>query len=200
MYSIDRLKVDEYLDQLASPCFPGPACGSAAATVAAMAAALLEMSYAVTMQKDEQKSDLVPSLKDASAIRKHCLNLATEDMQAYAEVVRAAKTKQELPGQYEAGMQKATDTLAAIVANCQAMLKLIESLVDICYVKVLGDLGGSAYLAAAAAAAAKQGVQVNLGLVQDELYKENVLNFVLESYRNSSAAKERIIAAIAERS
>jgi len=121
-------------------------------------------------------------------------------MKAYAEVVSAAKAKQELPDRYEVGMQKATDTLAAIVSNCQALLKLIESLVEISYVKVLGDLGGSAHLAEAAAAAAKQGVQVNLGLVQDELYKKNVLTAVLESYKNSSAAKERIIAAIAGRS
>jgi len=143
---------------------------------------------------------LAPSLKEAAAIRKHCLYLATEDMKAYAEVVSAAKAKQELPDRYEVGMQKATDTLAAIVSNCQALLKLIESLVEISYVKVLGDLGGSAHLAEAAAAAAKQGVQVNLGLVQDELYKKNVLTAVLESYKNSSAAKERIIAAIAGRS
>lgn len=198
MYTIDNLTVHEYLEKMAEPSFPGPAAGSAAATTAAMAAALLEMACEVTMKKDEQKRNLAKTLKDIQDIRKHCLALATEDMKAYAEVVKATKSKKEFPEEYEVAMQKATDPLVAIVKNCNLILTEIEQVAKVCFVKVLGDLTGSAYMAEAAAAAAKGGVEVNLHLLHDEQYKENVLKVVGESYRNCYETKGRIIATIAE--
>jgi len=194
LYSIDSLTVSEYLEKLAAPNFPGPASGSAAATVAAMAAALLEMSCQVTMNKDEQQRNLPKFLKTIEVIRKNCLYLATEDMKAYAEVVRATKSKKEFPDEYEVAMKNATEPLVSIVKNCDSILVRIEQVVSTCYIKVLGDLGGSAYMAEAAAAAAKQGVEVNLKLLYDKSYKKNVLNSVRESYRHCSETKDRIVA------
>lgn len=190
------MTVNEYLEKLAAPNFPGPASGSAAATVAAIAAALLEMSCKVTINKDEQKRNLMKPLKNIEAIRKHCLSLATEDMKAFAEVIRTTKSKKESPDEYEAALKNATETLVAIVKNCDSILTQIERLVNTCYIKVLGDLAGSAYIAEAAAAASKQGVEFNLQLLHDEHYKKNVLSFVRESYRNISQTKDRIVAAI----
>jgi formiminotetrahydrofolate cyclodeaminase len=195
--SIENLTVNEYLKKLAAPNFPGPASGSAAATAAAMAAALLEMSCEVTLNKDEQKSNLKECLKNAAAIRNHCLFLATEDMQAYAEVVKAAKLKKEFPEEYEIAMKNATDTLLSIVKNCESLLTQIEQAACICYIKVLGDLGGGAFLAEAAAAAAKQGVEINIHLLKDDDYKKNALESVRQSYKNCSETKDRIVATMA---
>ncbi|MDP4128023.1 MAG: cyclodeaminase/cyclohydrolase family protein [Bacillota bacterium] len=194
LYSIDNLTVNEYLEKLAEPNFPGPASGSAAATIAAMAAALLEMSCEVTMKKDEQQSNLMETIKDMKEMRKHCLFLATEDMTAYAEVVRAMKAKKESPEKYEEAMKNATDTLVAIVKDSHSILTQIEKVIKTCFIKIWGDLAGSTYMAEAAAAAAKQGVEINLRLLHDERYKEEVQNLVLESYRNCAETKDRIIA------
>lgn len=195
LYSIDSSTVDEYLEKMAAPSFPGPASGCAAATSTAMAAALLEMSLEVTMKKNEQHRNLEESLKDIETIRKRCLILATEDMKAYAEVVKASKSKKEFPDKYQDAMKNAIDPLVSIVKNCELILTQVEHVVNICYIKVLGDLVGSAYMAEAAAGAAKYGVEVNLKLLHDNSYKNDVLNIVRESYRNSSEIKDRIVAA-----
>jgi formiminotetrahydrofolate cyclodeaminase len=183
----------EYLEKLAAPAFPGPASGSAAATMGAMAAALLEMSCRVTIKKDEKKRNLAKALEDIEAIRMDCLVLGTEDMKALNEVIIATKLKKEFPHKYESALKNATDILLSIVKNCEAILNHIEQMVSTCYKPVLGELVGSAYMAEAAAAVAKQGVEVNLQLLQDEYYKENRLNVVRKTYLNISKTKDKIV-------
>lgn len=193
LQNLDNLKVSEFLEQLALPRFPGPAAGSAAAASAAMAAALLEMACLVTMNKDELKRDLQNYIKESKIIRQNCLSLATEDMVAYAEVVKAIKLKREFPVEYEAAMKNATDTLVSLIKECNSILTLIAQMVNTCYKSALGELYTGAYLAAAAAAAAQKATEVNLKLLNDESYKKEVLNFILETCKTISETKERII-------
>ncbi|MDP4086696.1 MAG: cyclodeaminase/cyclohydrolase family protein [Bacillota bacterium] len=191
MERIDYLMVHEYLEKLAEPSFPGPASGSAAATVAAMAAALLEKSCKVTQKKGG--GNIPIDLNEIEEIRHHCLALATEDMKVLAEVVRAAKSRKELPEKYEYAMKSATDTLVSIVSHCEFILRQIEQLLPICNKRVVAELIGGTYMAEAALASAKLGVEVNLHLLQDENYKENVQNTINKDYRNSLETKERIM-------
>lgn len=191
MERIDHLTIHDYLEKLASPSFPGPASGSAAATVAAMAAALLEMSCRVTLQKGVETNP--NSINIIEEIRRQCLDLATEDMMMLTEVIRAAKTKKELPDKYEMAMKNATDTLVSIVKNCEFILTQIEQLIPVCNKKVLGELMGSTYMAEAAATSAKLGVEANLPFLHDEYYKENVLAIICKNYRHCTEAKDRII-------
>jgi formiminotetrahydrofolate cyclodeaminase len=176
---------------MAAASFPSPASGSAAATVAAMALALLEMSCKVTMKKSGE--NLPISLNELGEIRQQCLYLATEDMITLTEVVRAAKSKADFPDRYENAVKKATEPLVAIVENCELILTLIEQLIDNSSKKVLGELAGSAYMAEAAAASAKLGIEINLGLLNDENYKEDVMINILGSYRKGTEAKDRIL-------
>jgi formiminotetrahydrofolate cyclodeaminase len=188
--SIDCLTVHEYLEKLAAPDFPGPASGSAAATVAAMSAALLEMSCKVTMRKGGENIPI--SLKHIEDVRYQCLVLATEDMKTLTEVVKAAKSKAEFPDEYEEAMKNATNTLVSVVKNCEMILTGVEQFIHLSNKRVLGELAGSANMAETAAASAKYGVKVNLSLLQDEFYKEKVWAIVRESFQNSSEMKQRI--------
>lgn len=195
MDKIANLTVNDYLNKLAAPVFPGPAVGSAAATTAAMAAALVEMSYAITLKKDmKQLENLEAFIKELTDIRRLCLAIATEDVLAYGEVVKAAKLKKESPTEFERAMKRATDTLVAIVKNCESILTNIEQVVQTCYEKVLGDLAGSAFLAEAAANTARAGVEVNLQQISDQNYKKGVTASVQKSYKKCLAIKEKIIA------
>ena len=187
---VDCLTVYEYLETLAAPDFPGPASGSAAATVAAMAAALLEMSCKVTISKDGQNIPI--SLNHIANIRKQCLDLATEDVKTLAEVIRATKSKADFPDEYEKAMKNATNTLVSVVKNCEIILTGIESFVHLSNKRVLAELAGSANMAEAASASAKHGVEVNLSLLHDESYKENVRAIIRESTKNSTDTKQRI--------
>ncbi|MBB6447012.1 cyclodeaminase/cyclohydrolase family protein [Bacillus benzoevorans] len=191
MERIDYLLVHEYLEKLADPSFPGPASGSAAATIAAMAAALLEMSCKVTMKNGGGNIPL--ALNEIEVIRQHCLALATEDMEVLAEVVRAAKSRKENPEKYECAIRNATDTLVSLVKNCEFILREIEQLIPVCNKKVVAELIGSTHMAEAALASAKLGVEVNLHLLHDENYKESVQGIMKNSYKNSIEMKERIL-------
>lgn len=186
---IDCLTVHEYLEKLAAPDFPGPASGSAA-TVAAMAAALLEMSCKVTIRKGGENIPI--SLKHIEDVRNQCLALATEDMKTLAEVVKAAKSKADFPDEYEKAMKNATNTLVSVVKNCEMILTGVEQFFHLSNKRVLGELAGSANMAEAAAVSAKHGVKVNLSLIHDEFYKEKVWAIVCESYQNSTEMKQRM--------
>ncbi|WP_442599898.1 cyclodeaminase/cyclohydrolase family protein [Neobacillus sp. D3-1R] len=187
---IECLTVQEYMEKLAAPDFPGPASGSAAATVAAMAAALLEMSCKVTLRKGGENIPI--SLKQIEDVRNQCLALATEDMKTLSEVVKTSKSKADFPDEYEEAMKKATDTLVSVVKNSEIILTGVEQFIHLSNKRVLGELAGSANMAESAAASAKYGVKVNLSLIQDEFYKENAWAIVRESFRNSTEMKQRI--------
>lgn len=191
MERVDDLMVHEYLEKLADPRFPGPASGSAASTVAAMAAALLEMSCKVTMKKVE--GNIPIALKEIEEIRHHCLALATEDIMVLAEVVQAAKSRKEEPKKYESAMRNATDPLVSLVKNCEFILRQIERLIPICNKRAVAELIGSTYMTEAALASAKLGVEVNLHLLHDENYKEIVQDIIKTSYSNCIEMKERIM-------
>ena len=90
MERIENWTVKQYLKKLAVPSYPALLSGSAAATIIAMAAALLEMSYKVTMRHGEENIPI--SLDKIEEIRHQCLELATEDMVVLTKVIRAVKT------------------------------------------------------------------------------------------------------------
>ena len=59
MYNIRNLTLEEYLEKIAEPSFPGPASGSVCATAAAMASAVVEMSCKASIKKDPQNQLLI---------------------------------------------------------------------------------------------------------------------------------------------
>ena len=197
MENIECLTVKDFLVQIALPTFPGPASGSVSATTAAMAASLLEMGIKITMRKDEKQCSLAKNLDYIENIRAQCISLATEDIEAYQEVIKASKSRKTHPEEFEVAMKNATETLVAIVRYSNIIITELEHLINTSYIKVLGgDLGGSAYMAEAAAAAAKLGVEINLRLIQDESYKTKKLKSINENYENCVETKERILSMI----
>lgn len=194
MENVRNLKLDEFLEKLASPDFPSPASGSACATVAAMAAALLEMSCKVTMKEDG--GNLPISLHTIEETRQQCLSLATTDMEALAKVIRLTKSKKNFPDEYEVAVKNATDTFVSLVEKCEFILTQTERFIHSSSKKVFGELAGSAYLAEAAAVSAKLGVESNLLLLRDEQYEEKTLAIIRESCKNCVETRDRIIGII----
>lgn len=191
MDQIDDMTVNVFLEKLAASSFPSPASGSAAATTAAMAAALLEMSFKVTMKSNEHHTPL--TLNEITETRNQCLALATEDMKALTKVIQAAKSSKEFPKEYEIAMKNGTEPLVSIVKMCDVILNQIELLIPICNKRVFAELIGSLHMTEAGQRSAKLGVEANLHLLTDEGYKESVQNRIQESYENSMETKERIM-------
>ncbi|MBB6446757.1 cyclodeaminase/cyclohydrolase family protein [Bacillus benzoevorans] len=191
MESAGHMELDEFLEKLASPDFPSPASGSAIAMVAAIAAAILEMSCKATIKKGGE--DLPISLHTIEETRHQCLSLATKDMEKLAEVLRLTKCKEDSPGKYEVAMKNATDTFVSLIAKCEIILTQTERFIHRSSKKVYGELANSAYMAEAAAVSAKLGVESNLLLLQDEIYKENTRTIIRERCRNCVETRKRII-------
>ena len=193
MYQLDELTVNDYLEKMAVCDFPGPAAGSAAATTAAMAAALMEMSCDGSLRKSNGNPLLEESIKMGKTIRKRCQTLANVDMEAYGEVIKAAKQKGNDPEAYELAMKNATEPFIEILRSCHDLLNQIEKIVGMSFSKVLGDLVGGTYLAEAAAAASKSGIEVNMVHIKDQAFKEMMLPEARLLYKQSNEAKERIL-------
>nr|WP_320026269.1 cyclodeaminase/cyclohydrolase family protein [uncultured Acetobacterium sp.] len=175
MDKIKDLTVDVYLKKMAVCDFPSPAAGSAAATAAAMAAALLEMSCDGSLRKHGENALLKESLAVGERLRTACLDLADEDIIAYSRVIAAAKDKKADPQAYQEAMKGATEPFLTILSHCHTLLVQIEKIIGSSFSRVLGDLVGGVYLAEAAAAASKSGVEVNLALITDPGFKEKHL-------------------------
>ena len=176
MKRIEAMTVEHYLDELALPRFPGPASGSAAATTASTAAALLEMSYHVTKKTSHYVMPIDEA--DIKRVRHHCLELATEDMEALEKLVHVMKSNKQGPDDYEQALKHATDPLVAIVSESRLILNYAEKLLPICDQRALAELTGCQAFAKAAMEAAKVGVESNLHLLKDDIYIKEVANIL----------------------
>lgn len=193
MDKIKDLTVDVYLKKMAVCDFPSPAAGSAAATAAAMAAALLEMSCDGSLRKHGENALLKESLGVGERLRAACLDLADEDIIAYGRVIAAAKDKKADPQAYQEAMKGATEPFLDILSHCHTLLVQIEKIIGSSFSRVLGDLVGGVYLAEAAAAASKSGVEVNLALVTDPAFKEKHLPAARALYQTCLDLKGNIL-------
>ena len=193
MYKISQLSVEDYLEKMAICDFPGPAAGSAAATSAAMAAALLEMSCDGSLRKNPENQLLKESIVIGTHARQACLNLADADMEAYGQVIQAAKIKEINPQGYEMAMKQATEPFIGILDSCHTILRQIEIVIASSFSSVLGDLVGGVYLAEAAAAAAKSGIEVNLALISDSAFREKHLSEARTCYQTCFDLKAEIL-------
>jgi methenyltetrahydrofolate cyclohydrolase len=109
--------LQKYLDLL-SAREPVPGGGSAAAVCGALGAALIGMAVRYSMGKDkppEVELQLEAILKDANAARNRLLDLAGDDAQAYADVVKA---KKESPEALELARKKAGAISQDIIKVC----------------------------------------------------------------------------------
>ncbi|RBP66678.1 formiminotetrahydrofolate cyclodeaminase [Alkalibaculum bacchi] len=193
MYNIRNLTLEEYLEKIAEPSFPGPASGSVCATAAAMASAVVEMSCKASIKKDPQNQLLIDVTEKMKRLKAHCLRLADDDMKAFGEVIKGTKKKKEFPNQYEDLLQKATDPLVAILEGCEQILVEIQKIHKESYAKVLGDLAGAVYLSEGAAIAVKKAIEVNLTYLSDMAYTERVKETVETLYENCSKIKNSVI-------
>ncbi|WP_414732941.1 DUF924 family protein [Acetobacterium carbinolicum] len=193
MYKISELTVADYLTKMSVCDFPGPAAGSAAATAAAMAAALLEMSCDGSLRKSGDNPLLAESIAIGAELHQACLMLADVDMMAYGQVIAAAKNKAGDREAYETAMKGATEPFIQILRHCHSLLDQIEKVIKGSFSRVLGDLVGGAYLAEAAAAASKSGIDVNLRLIHDEAFQNRYQTEANALYRACASLKTEIL-------
>ncbi len=136
-----------FLDELAADP-PGPAAGSAAAIVVAMAAALLELA---ARRSGENRLSL-----RASSLRTTVVPLAEADARAYQEVLRSRGDERR------SALSRASDVLLEIAAVAAAVEELASPLVERAKPALRGEAVAAVELARAARRVSERLVMVNL--------------------------------------
>lgn len=159
------------LDSIAAKA-PTPGGGAVACAVGALAAALGEMVVAYSLGRKnltEHQELLAEAARELQARRQRLLDLAADDMAAYARLNEAMKLLAGDPAR-EASIAKAaaaaTDPPLAVMHECGALLALFERLAGRSNRHLRSDLAIAAILTASAGAASRWNVRINEPLLE----------------------------------
>jgi glutamate formiminotransferase/formiminotetrahydrofolate cyclodeaminase len=157
---------------------PTPGGGAAAAVAATLAASLTAMVVRLSLDRPRyaDHADLhAEALAASDAARRRLLDLADEDIRAYATYLAARSMPRETEAEQEARAQAtraaarvATEVPLAIVQACHSQIGLVERLAGRTNQNAASDLEVAALLLEAAARAAAANVTINLGAVGDD--------------------------------
>lgn len=147
---------------------PTPGGGFAAAASAALGVALGEMALRYSAGRKEsagREQEIQGALTALGRARGMALELAHEDMAAYALLSAAMKSSKDDPGRagrIAEAARLATRPPLALAALCGEVLRLFERLAGACNRNLRSDLAIAAEMALAAARAARWNVRANL--------------------------------------
>ena len=184
--STDRLAdatLRDFAEALASER-PTPGGGSAAAVAATLAASLTAMVVRLSLDRPKYQphADLhAEALSASDATRGRFLQLADEDVAAYAAYRSARRMAHDTPAEDQARVEatRAAARQAAlipftVVQECHQQIDLVERLVGRTNGYVASDLEVAALLLEGAARGAAANVWVNLGAIEDPGYTDAV--------------------------
>jgi formiminotetrahydrofolate cyclodeaminase len=161
---LQELSIKEFLEELAARQ-PTPGGGSVAALSGALAAGLVSMAAEFSRNKDV--SEKARTLMDTLT------HLIDRDAKAFAA----------------GDLREATQVPLQTAKHSYAVLKLAGALLETCNPKVITDVGVAAKMAESAVKGATLNVEVNLGSIRDEDYKQQVLKEAEEFSCPNSLAK-----------
>lgn len=160
-----QLSVADYLEGLAART-SAPAGGVAAALLAAQSAALLAMAARFTAGRDDEDADeAAGSLAEAAdGLRERALELAAEDVRAFAEVRDAWNLPRgaERDERVREAMVGAARPPVGVVAVARDLVTLAERLLPYVNPTVAADLAAATDAAHAAASTSRRNVESNL--------------------------------------
>ena len=195
-----------FLDALASEA-PTPGGGTAAATAAAMGAALAEMVSGLTLSKEKYAAshDAVrPIAEAARAARRDFLALAREDAEAYDAVVAARRLpkaseeeKRSRDTAIAAANRRATEVPMRTARAAAALLAHLPVLVERGNPNAASDVGSAALLLDAATEAALLNVGINLsGNAADPGFVGAMQRETAEIQTETQRLRDQVLAAV----
>lgn len=173
-----KQSIETFLNALASKT-PTPGGGSVAALTGAMAAGLLSMVCAITLEKNqagEEQLEAVRSIfNQAEELRHELQNLAEADVEVFKRLSTAYKlprTTQADAASRQAAIQTLTRQAAEVplrTAHAAArLLPLCTALVNRCSRMLVSDIGVAATLARATTQSSLINVEINLSSLEDQ--------------------------------
>lgn len=172
-------RLGQFLDQLASSA-PTPGGGSVAALTGAMAAGLIVMVCDLTIGKKQyvEFEEEVRAIRErAEALRQEIQDLAQQDIDVFERLsaaYRLPRTTEADAAARRAGIQAITKQAAEVPLRtaraATALLQLCTPLARHGNRLVVSDVGVAVLLIQAAVPAALLNVEVNLNILDDQLY------------------------------
>jgi len=163
--------IREYLKELSARKIT-PGGGSAAATVAAIGAALNLMVVNYSMKEDTtyggQNEFVVLKEKQIASI-KRLSDLIDEDCRVFRELMRSFKGGKGEQGKYMA----AANIPMQVCRECVTSLEVTSLLLEDCNKNLLTDVGSAAHILNAAFFSADLNVRVNLKYIEDKNFVAN---------------------------
>lgn len=177
------MPVSEYLDRL-SAGDPTPGGGSAAALAGALAAALVSMVCNLTAGREkfaEVEAEVVALRAEAEAVRRRLTDAIQTDSEVYGAVMTAYRMPRETDEEQarrtearQAALHEAARVPIEIAEACADVIRLCDRAVGKTNPNAASDIAVSAFLASAALEGAVANVQINLPLLKDEAYGEEL--------------------------
>ena len=198
--------VSAFLDGLASGA-PAPGGGSAAALGGAMAAALVSMVCNLTIGK-ARFADVEPEMRDildrAEALRQELQALAEADVEAFNRLSAAYKLPRTTDADIairrdaiQASLRRATEVPLRTARAAAAVLPLCPPVAERGNQAAVSDVGIAALLAHAAVRSAVLNVEINLRVLEDQIYIRQVRAEVARLTDGLAAEAERIVELVA---
>ena len=175
--------VSEYLDRLAAGD-PTPGGGSAAALAGALSAALVSMVCNLTAGREkfaDVEAEVVAIRAEAEAVRRRLTEAVQTDSEVYGAVMTAYRMPRETPEEEarrtvarQAALHEAARVPIEIAEACADVIRLCDRAAGKTNPNAASDIAVSAFLASAALEGAVANVQINLPLLKDQAYTDQL--------------------------
>jgi len=208
MTDFSRLKLNEFLDQLASDA-PTPGGGTAAAMAGAMGASLATMVSALTLTREKYADvhELIRPIAQATAdARLEFISLAREDTEAYNLVVAARRLSKDSAEQKKtrdeaiaAANRRATEVPMRTATLAARTLAVLPDLVEKGNPNAASDVGSAALLLEAAAEGALLNVGINLSGIPDTAFVALMQKQTATIQSDSQRLLAHVLAAVRKR-
>ncbi len=196
------LKVNEFVAEVASSN-PAPGGGSVSALAGSLAAGLVNMVVNLTVGKEkyqEHESELKELKAEAEKLQAKLLHYVDEDTKSFNDVMEAFKMPKDTDEQKAArskaiqdGMKKAAELPLEVAKCCLEALKFSETVVEKGNSNCLSDGGVGCLMAVAGLKGAIFNVQINLGSIKDEEYKQSIEAKIKELEEEAEKISQRVI-------
>ena len=183
MSDLTKLNYQEFLKKLSSNA-PTPGGGGGAAMAGALAAALTSMVGNLTVGKEkfaENEAEIKEMLQDAEALRSQLLKLVNADAEAFNNFMACYKmprgTDLERYSRAKAiqrAAKQAAEVPLKIAKLCLEVMRYAERIAAIGNPGAITDAAVSAILGRAAMRSALYNVIVNLKIIKDDFYTQDM--------------------------
>jgi len=201
-------KIREFVKSVASSS-PTPGGGSVAALCGALSGSLTAMVCNLTIGKskyDEVRPEMENALENASRLVERLIELVDEDAEAYKSVIAALRLPKETEDEKEKRMEAMQNALRRAIAAPTEVMELSLEAMRIAYLVVrkgnegaLSDSGSGAMMAFAALHAAMMNLRINLKEIQDEEFREDIMEKLKEMEEEAELLRSDVITEVSSK-